>query len=141
MTESLFIGKAAESYVWTRLLEHSYVPYVPLLDVKGVDLVVETPEGGFCKLQVKSRGFPLPEKGSYGEEIKDLWWTEGEVAFDCLVIVLPKNDSQGHEAWVVPALEVKEHLSSKGGDLTLSRRLLLQEWKQFHENWRLTTEA
>jgi len=114
MKQGLLSGKAAEAYVWTRFLEHGFVPYVPLLDVEGVDLIIRTRERKFFNLQVKSRGFPLPEKSSYGYQIKGLWWTEGEVAFDLLVIVLPKEDSQDHEAWIVPACKAKHRISNGG---------------------------
>ena len=136
MKQGLFTGKAAEAYVWTRFLEHGFVPYVPLLDVEGVDLIIRTREGEFFNLQVKSRGEPDP----YGLQIKKLWREEGKLAFDYLVIVVPLEDERGYESWIVPAREVK-HRVSNAGYITLKQDLLRQDWQQFHENWRLTTEA
>lgn len=133
---SLKKAKAAEAYVWMRLLQHERVPYVPLADVEGVDLVVRTADEKFVELQVKSRDFPLPETGGYGYQLKALWRGENTLAFDYLVIVLPRNNPQEHEAWVVPEAEVRDHLSP-GGDLTLSRSLLRVKWAQYHEQWNL----
>ena len=133
-------GKAADHYASMRLLQNNMVPYIPVVDYAGVDLVVETSAGAFAKIQVKSRGFPLPERGSYGEQIKDLWWSEGIVAFDYLIIVLPKEEPGTYESWVVPASTVKERLS-KGGDLTLTVKLLREEWREYSEGWQLIGAA
>ncbi|MEE9325459.1 MAG: hypothetical protein V3U90_07940 [Dehalococcoidia bacterium] len=133
---SLKKGKVAEAYVWMRLLQHGPVPYVPLADIEGADLVVRTADKKLVKLQVKSRGFALPKTGGYGYQIKNLWRGENTLAFDYLVIVLPQNNPQEHEAWVVPKREVRRRLTPRG-DLNLTLKLLRQEWKKYHEQWNL----
>ena len=135
MTENpTLAGKAAEAYVWMRLLEHGIVPCLPVVDCQGFDALVKTSDGRCVSLQVKSRGEPLPE--GYGNQIKGLWWdkTEKSLAFDYLVIVLAVEGGEGHQAWIVPVDELRPCVS-EGGDLTLSHRLLQVAWAPYRENW------
>ena len=137
MTTDRMKGTAAEAYVWMRLLEHGMVPYLPMLDAEGADAVVRTAGGRHVRVQVKSRGRPLPDTGSYGEQVKGLWWEPRTLAFDYLVIVLPLDTVGGYEAWVVPAKVVRDKLGEGRGDITLSRRLLRGVWAAYHEKWSL----
>ena len=125
-------------------MEHGMVSYLPMVDVSGVDVVVEPRNGKWAKLQIKSRGTPCPAlgKGPYGEQIKSLWWDQHkkEVAFDYLVIVSPKTGppQTGYEAWVVPKTVVNNRLKPEGrGDLTMSVRLMREEWQKYHEKWEI----
>ena len=127
-----------------KLMEHDMVPYLPMVDVSGVDVVAETRNGKLAKLQIKPRGMPCPAlgKGSHRVQIKSLWWGQykKEVAFDYLVIVLPKTGppQTGYKAWVVPKTVVQNRLKPEGrGDLTMSVRLIREEWKKYHEKWEI----
>ena len=138
-------GKIAEAYAWMKLLEHGMMPYLPMVDVSGVDVLVETRNGQFAKLQIKSRGSSVPDKGqgSYGEQIKGLWWEQNKLAFDYLVIVLPKAESPhiDYETWIVPKTAVQRRLKPGGrGDLTMSVRLMREEWKEYHEKWDIISQ-
>ena len=129
------LGKEAEAYVWLRLLQNDFTPYLPLIDVDGVDALVEKPGGGFQKLQIKSRGFDGSSPPEYGQQIKDLRRGDS-LPFDYLIIALPKENAKNTdlEAWTVPANVVTAKLS-KGGDLTMSHRLMRKEWQEYYENW------
>ena len=131
-------GKAAEAYVWMRLLEHGTVPCIPLVDCEGFDALVRLTDGRCVRVQVKSRGESLPSTGAYGEQVKSLWWdtVEKSLAFDYLVIVLPSLGKDSCEAWVVPADVVRSRLSDRG-DLTPSGKLLREDWAQYRECWTL----
>ncbi len=132
-------GKAAEAYVWMRLLEHGMVPCIPMVDCDGFDALVRLIDGQCLRVQVKSRGEPLPSTGAYGEQVKSLWWDEREksLAFEYLVIVLPLQSTGGYEAWIVPADVVRSRLSDRG-DLTPSGKLLREEWAKYRESWNLS---
>ena len=129
-------GKPEEAYVWMRLLQHGMLPCLPLVDCRGFDALVRLTDARCVRLQVKSRGEPLPATGGYGEQIKSLWWTEGVLGFDYLVIVLRLEGEDGYQAWVVPADVIQPRLKSRG-DLTLSRKLLRVDWARYRECWNL----
>ena len=122
-------GKAAESYVWMRLLEHGMIPCIPMVDCEGFDALVRLTDGRYVRIQVKSRGESLPSTGAYGEQVKSLWWDSDEksLAFEDLVIVLPLQSTGGYEAWIVPADVMRSRLSNRG-DLTPSGKLLREDW-------------
>jgi len=136
--DSTVVGRAAEAYVWMRLLERGMIPCIPMVDCQGFDAIVRMADGQCVRVQVKSRGTPLPTTGAYGEQIKSLWWdkTDESLAFDYLVISLPLEGAGGYEAWVIPVEVVRGKLS-KGGDLTLSQKLLRGDWDIHRERWTL----
>ena len=131
-------GKAAEAYVWMRLLEHGMIPCIPMVDCEGFDALVRHTGGRYVRIQVKFRGESLPSTGAYGEQVKSLWWDSDEksLAFEYLVIVLPLQSTGGYEAWIVPADVMRSRLSDRG-DLTPSGKLLREEWAQYRECWTL----
>ena len=47
-------GKAIEHYIISKLLEHDFDVFVPIID-KGIDLIIKDREGGLVEIQVKSR--------------------------------------------------------------------------------------
>lgn len=133
-------GKAAEAYVWMRLLEHGMIPCIPLVDCEGFDALVKTPNGGCARVQVKSRGEPLP--GGYGNQIKALWWEKDKrsLAFDYLAIVARWEGKEGYVAWMVPTKEVENELT-KSGDLTLGKHRLEVDWNKYRECWDLSRSS
>ena len=132
-TSRLASGKAAEAYAWMRILQNNMVPYLPVLDVQGIDAIVRTGEDRIARLQIKSRSWPVSGEG-FGEQLKSL--PRGSSPFDFLVIVLPDDSQHGYEAWIVPEHHLQRRLSSSG-DLTMSRRLLREVWDRFHEAWEI----
>jgi len=136
--DATVVGKAAEAYVWMRLLEKGMIPCLPMVDCQGFDALVRMQDGRCVRMQVKSRGTPLPVAGPYGEQIKSLWWDRRDesLAFDFLVITLPLETGGGYEAWAIPVEAVRPRLG-KGGDLTLSPKLLREDWGIYRECWRL----
>ena len=132
-TSQLTRGKAAEAYVWMRILQRHMIPYLPVLDVQGIDAIVRTGEDKIARLQIKSRDWPVSGE-DFGEQIKSL--PQGSSPFDFLVIVLPDDAKHGYEAWIVPTQDLQTRLSSRG-DLTMSRRLMRETWSSFHEAWEL----
>ena len=122
-------GKSAETYVWMRLMQYNMVPYLPIMDVTGIDVIVETTKGHLAKLQVKSRGTRDP-----GEQIKNLRRGGNTLAFHFLVIVRPGETPESYEGWVVPRAEVEKRLTP-GGDLNLGVDPVPQGWDQYRERW------
>lgn len=53
-SNSLQKGKVAEYTILTRLLEHGFESYLPVVDIKGVDILVNS-NGQYYQLQVKAR--------------------------------------------------------------------------------------
>jgi hypothetical protein len=49
-------GKRAELYVMGELLKRGAVPYLPLVDVEGVDAYIRTSSGKLVAIQIKSSG-------------------------------------------------------------------------------------
>lgn len=133
-TVRLSTGKRAELYVFQKLLDHDIVPYIPLVDVEGVDLLVKTAAHGYVGIQIKSRGILVTHTDFNGTQIKNLRRGAAHLSFDYLVIVLRQGTSGGYEAWVVPANGVAPELS-QGGDLNMSAHLLNFKWGGFKENW------
>ncbi len=136
-TRPLVSSKVAEAYVWMRILENDMIPYLPVLDVQGIDAIVRTSADRITRLQIKSRGWPVSGE-DFGEQLKSL--PQGTSPFDFLVIVLPDDSLHGYEAWIVPEKELQERLSPRG-DLTMSRRLLRETWDRFHEEWDLLAKT
>jgi hypothetical protein len=55
--ERLTKGKQAELYVFGELLRRGVVPYVPMVDIEGVDALIRS-TSGYLELQVKSSATP-----------------------------------------------------------------------------------
>ena len=53
-SNSLQKGKIAELTIATRLLEQDFEPYLPIVDIKGIDLIVKH-KNHYYELQVKAR--------------------------------------------------------------------------------------
>ena len=49
-------GKRAELFVLAELLKRGVVPYLPMVDVEGIDAIVRTSQGSLLTIQIKSAG-------------------------------------------------------------------------------------
>ena len=47
-------GKMAELAVFGELLKRGVIPYVPLVDIKGIDAIIRKDDGRLLEIQVKS---------------------------------------------------------------------------------------
>ena len=90
-------GKRAELYVIGELLRLGVVPYVPTIDVEGIDAVVRTSSGKLLAIQVKASGV---SGGRFPR-----WFIFGDVLPrpDLFLIGISVIDEEIQEAWVFPS--------------------------------------
>lgn len=90
-------GKRAELYVIGELLKLGVVPYLPVVDVEGIDAVVHTPSGKLLAIQVKAAGVA---GGQYPH-----WFIFGDVSPrpDLFLIGISVIDEKIQEAWIFPS--------------------------------------
>ena len=80
VTQSLFMGAAAEHYIISKMLLDGLDVYTPVVDDHGVDLLVRLDSGQIIEVQIKSRSCnvaPKPHANDYFvfySQILDVIW-------------------------------------------------------------------
>jgi hypothetical protein len=87
-------GKLGELYVFTKLLEKGAMPYLPMVDTKGIDAVVVRKDGTHVDIQVKVR------QGEKSAGWFDLWDLQPR---DDLFIVGVIMTKEPPEVWIFPS--------------------------------------
>ncbi len=130
-------GKIGEFHVFRELLRRGVNPYVPLVDIEGVDAVIKTKTGHYLELQVKT---VATEKSARWFQVQRLRARHGYYIV-CVALTIDPI-----EAWIIPANVFEQHATvDKGGlyDLNLDstargsdvpRAKLLAEYR---EAWHL----
>lgn len=90
-------GKRAELFVIGELLKRGVVPYLPVVDVEGIDAVVHTPSGKLLAIQVKAAGVA---GGQYPH-----WFIFGDVSPrpELFLIGISVIDEKIQETWIFPS--------------------------------------
>ncbi len=90
-------GKMAELAVFGELLKRGVIPYVPLVDIKGIDAIIRKDDGRLLEIQVKS---------TYSKEMQGSFNVDDLVAKPKFFIigVIGEGDMPGkYEYWVFPS--------------------------------------
>jgi len=90
-------GKMAELAVFGELLKRGVIPYVPLVDIKGIDAIIRKDDGRLLEIQVKS---------TYSKEMQGSFNVDDLVAKPNFFIigVIGEGDMPGkYEYWVFPS--------------------------------------
>lgn len=100
------VGKRGELFVFHRLLDHGVVPYVPLIDVEGVDCLVRKRGGGCHELQIRVCNTPKTP----------CWWNTGAAPdrVDYFFVLLEPPPFSDGKTWVVPAAAARAHVTGSG---------------------------
>jgi len=90
-------GKIGELAVFGELLKRGVIPYVPLVDIKGIDAIIRKDDGRLLEIQVKS---------TYSKEMQGSFNVDDLVAkSDFFIIgVIGEGDMpEKYEYWVFPS--------------------------------------
>jgi hypothetical protein len=128
-------GKLGELYVLSRLLEMGVIPFIPLVDIKGVDTVIRRTDGTYVEIQVKAT-YP-PEQAGYFN-------VPGLVPCDNLFIVGIIMGAGKPEVWIIPSKVYVEstgerRLLSLGTGDTKHSKDLRNRLAIYREAWHLLT--
>lgn len=136
-------GKRAELYVISELLKLGVVPYMPMVDIEGVDAVVHTPSGKLLAIQVKAAGV------AGGRHPR--WFIFGDVSPrpDLFLIGISVIGEKIQEAWVFPASVYRKYADIRpkgdwGIDLDAGKKRYGMPLKDllcgFRNRWELITD-
>lgn len=134
-------GKLGELYVFSKLIEKGAMPFIPLVDIRGVDAVVRKVDGTFIEIQVKSTW--TPEQAGY-INVPDL-----DIRKDLFIVGLIYSSSPGQieempEAWIIPsdvfaANTTERRVLGLGLGTTEYEKKLRERLVAYHEAWHLLT--
>ncbi|MBI2940749.1 MAG: hypothetical protein HYY04_09965 [Chloroflexi bacterium] len=136
--DTMMVGKRAELFVFGQLLERCVIPYVPLLDVEGIDATIRLGDGEYREIQVKK-----------AESLKDPRWFQVKnlKSSERLFIICVEPDNT---AWIIPSLVFQKYATkSKTGEYDLDldqkprgRRDLRKELlSPYRDNWDLLVKS
>ncbi len=94
---SLEKGKMAELAVFSQLLERGVVPYVPLVDIKGIDAIIRRDDGRLLEIQIKS---------TYSKNMQGSFNVDDLVAkrnFFIVGVIGEGSVPEKYEYWVFPS--------------------------------------
>ena len=94
---SLEKGKMAELAVFGELLKRGVIPYVPLVDIKGIDAIIRKDDGRLLEIQVKST-FSKGMQGSFN--VDDLVTKPN---FFIIGVIGEGDMPEKYEYWVFPS--------------------------------------
>jgi hypothetical protein len=117
-------GKKAELAVFGELLERGVIPYVPLVDTKGIDAIIQKTDGSLVEIQVKGT-FSNIMQGSFN--IRDL------IPKDNLFIVgvIPLGNIKNlYEYWIFPSQEFADYAQKINIDGHINFRLDIYSGKR-----------
>lgn len=134
-------GKVGELYVFSELLKKGAMPFIPLVDVHGIDAVVRSKDGKLVEIQIKAT-WP-PEQAGYFNVCNLI---ERDSLF---VVGLIMDDYELSQAWIIPSKEfvkhttVREkgtvHLLSLGLGETKLEKSRREKLSEYFEAWHLLT--
>ena len=136
------IGKKGELFVLGELLQRGFAPYVPLVDVDGVDALVPIASGVVLKLQVKT----------VATTNRPRWFQIRSVPQDkyFFILGLEMQDTKPGDVWILPASVFDRYANRppKGTprdlDLDTTRRGDIQPLKDilsgFRNRWELLAD-
>jgi hypothetical protein len=132
-------GKIGELYVFSKLIENGVMPFVPLVDIRGVDAVVRKKDGTYIEIQIKST-WP-PEQAGY-INVPDLDIRKGLFIVGLIYANLPGLIKEMPESWIIPsevfeANTTERRLLSLGLGDTKNERLLRDKLAVYREAWHL----
>jgi len=133
-------GKFGELYVFRELLKREAMPFIPLVDVHGIDAVVRQKNGNLVEIQIKAT-WP-PEQAGYFN-VRNL------IERGSLFVVGLIMDDEPPQAWIIPSKEfvkhttVREkgtvHLLSLGLGETKLEKSRREKLSEYFEAWHLLT--
>ncbi len=134
-------GKLGELYVFGKLIENGAMPFVPLVDIRGVDAIVRKKDGTYVEIQVKST-WP-PEQAGY-INVPDLNVREGLFIVGLIYTSLPGQIEEMPEAWIIPSDLFEENtgkrrILSLGSEETKHQLNLREKLAEYREAWHLLT--
>ena len=99
-------GKRAEFFVFGELLKRGLVPYVPLVDVEGVDAIVRTSQGNLLDIQIKSAGIG---EGKYSK-----WFAVDRVepVDNFFIICVEAPQGEPTNVWIFPSKVFHEYAAN-----------------------------
>ena len=97
-TDKQMQGKTAELAVFSALLQRGALPYLPLVDVEGVDAVVSVAGSRLVRIQVKAAGV------SGGKNPKWFQVQKLEVADDLFVVCVEAANGIVGDMWIFPSV-------------------------------------
>ena len=127
-------GKVGELYASQKVIENGGMPFLPLVDIRGVDAVVRKKDGTYVEIQVKST-WP-PEQAGYFNvpdlEVRDNFYIV------CLIAGAPPL------TWIIPskvfaANTTKRRLLGLGFGTTKHEKSLREKLVNYLEAWHLIT--
>jgi hypothetical protein len=106
MADTQLSGKRAELYVIGELLKLGVVPYVPVVDVEGVDVVVRTSSGKLLAIQVKVASIA----GRRGPR----WFIFGNMPTqpELFLVGILVSDENVQDAWIFPSSVYRNYADS-----------------------------
>ncbi|MDP2950324.1 MAG: hypothetical protein Q8P22_12405 [Chloroflexota bacterium] len=139
-------GKLGELLVCSELLRRGVVPYIPLEDLEGVDIVIRRSDGTCADLQIKTIGGDKPNRWL------QVWNLKPRPNSFIVGVMLPQDPV---EVWIIPSAEFERYATrsaDKKGiviyDLDLDtaprsdpgrkRREILSQYK---DAWHLLTQG
>ena len=142
VTGSIMQGKRAELAVFGALLQRGALPYLPLVDVEGVDAVVSVAGSRLFRVQVKAAGVVRGDPKWFHIEKLD-------VADDLFVVCVEAPNGVIGDMWIFPSAVFDAYATcdSKGNrDLDLNGGIMKHGqplWELlcgFRNRWELITE-
>ena len=128
-------GKLGELYVFMKLIEGGAMPFLPIVDIGGVDAVVRKKDGTYVEIQVK-----LTEKPDM------LGWfnVPDLVPRENFFIVGIEVREQGYGVWIFPSQVFADHTTKRrqlGLDSGIRKygQRLREKLAEYHEAWHLLT--
>jgi hypothetical protein len=97
---TISVGKIGELHVFRELLRRGVNPYVPLVDIEGVDAVIKTKSGDYLELQIKT---VATEKTPRWFQVQKLRARHNYYVV-CVVLTV-----EPIETWIVPSLVFERH--------------------------------
>lgn len=133
--DALRLGKRGELFVFAQLLQHGIIPYVPLLDIEGVDCLARKGDGGYLKIQVKTNNTPA----------SPLWWNTPKVPADADYILIFVSVPRDWACWIFAAPDFLKYCTghqSKSGVLSLDLAAKNREGEvdRFKNDWNLIAQ-
>src|SRR5579863_6852168 len=98
-------GKRGELHVFGQLLERGIVPYVPLVDLEGIDCLVRKQDGTYIELQVKTLNTPSTP----------MWWQVTKVPQRANYYYALVSIPLGWDTWIMSASDFLLHASGPTG--------------------------